>query len=170
MDYSTFLLLSDGACETGWPIISRQIVDSASGVTMASPDKPFLCNGHVTTWRYLAKKSNAFQAIVLRPIDGSTARFLVVGVNNIPAGATNTPVTYIVPSNQRILVKAGDVIGWSFGYSVLAFSYGGVHRVRWLYNLYGSLQANQDLDINSGGQAREYSIAATVGEVSEPGE
>ena len=169
IDYSTFLLLSDGACETGSPITSRQRVDDPNW-TMVSPDQRFLCNGQVTAWQYLGQNSNAFRAIVWRPINTSATQFRIVGINNIPAGAVNTPVTYTIPENQRISVKAGDVIGWSFGDSVLPYNFGGANRVRYLKgNLNGSL-TNQVLDINFGVWEREYSIAATVVEVREPGE
>ena len=131
---------------------------------MVSPERPFLCNDQVTVWQYQGKNSNAFRAVIWRPIDDSATQFRIVGINDIPAGPVNTPVTYTVPENQRITVNAGDVIGWSFGDSVLAYNPGGSYRVRWLGgNLHGSLQANQVRDINSGVGAREYSIAATVG-------
>ena len=134
---------------------------------MVSPDQKFLCNGQVTEWRYQAKASHGFLAIVWRPVDGSATKFRVVGINNIPAGPVNTLVTYPVPKNQRITVEAGDVIGWSFGAAVLTYNEGGGYRVRWLgRNLHGSLQVYQESDINACVEKREYSIAATVGEVS----
>ena len=132
---------------------------------MVSPDRPFLCNGQVTAWQYQAKKSNAFRAIVWRPVEGSATKFRIVGINDIPAGAVNTPVTYTVPVNQRITFKAGDVIGWSFGDASLAYNKGGGYRVRWLFgNLHASLQVNQVRNIQTGAEEREYSIAATVEE------
>ena len=134
---------------------------------MVSPDQQFLCDGQLTEWRYQGKRSNvSFRAIVWRPVDlsANVTQFKVVGINDIPAGAINTPVHYTVPANERIAVEAGDVIGWSFQDSVLAYSRGGDYRVRWVHrNLNGSLQMNQVHDISSGVEEREYSIAATVG-------
>ena len=135
---------------------------------MVSPDQMFLCSGQVTEWRYQGKTPNGFRAIVWRPVDDSATKFRVVGINDIPAGAVNTLVTYTVPKDQRITVEAGDMIGWSFGASVLTYNVGGGFRVRWLSgNLHGSLQVNQERNIDDGVQEREYSIAATV---IEPGE
>ena len=131
---------------------------------MVSPDKQFLCNGQVTEWRYIGKNSSPFRLIVWRPIDGSATQFRIVGINGIPAGVVDTLVIYTVPENQRITVKAGDVIGWSFGDSgVLAYHVGGIYRVTWLAgNLYDSLQANQIRVFNTGVEERDYSIAVSV--------
>ena len=138
---------------------------------MISPDQKFFCSGQVTEWRYQGKHSNGFRAVVWRPVDASATQFRIVGINDIPAGPINSPVTYIVPKSQRITVKAGDVIGWSFGGEVLAFDIGGTHSVRWLSgNLRDSLQTNQEHNFNGGVQKRKYSIAAIVGDISELGE
>ena len=131
---------------------------------MASPDKQFLCSGQVKEWRYQGKSANSFRAIVWRPIVGSDTQFKIVGINDIPAGAVNTPVTYAVPENDRITVKPGDVIGWSFGSAVLTYNQGSTYRVRWVDgNLHASLQVDQVRDITSGVGNREYSIEAIVG-------
>ena len=160
----------DRICTAGWPITNREDYDSA-GWTMVSPDQQFLCNGQVIEWRYQGKTSNAFQAIVWRSVDDSDTQFRIVGINEIPAvpaGAVNTPVIYSVPESERITVKAGDVIGWSFGESVLTYNVGGHYRVGWLVrNLLGSIQVNQVYDINSAVEERDYSIAATVTEHCE---
>ena len=138
---------------------------------MISPDQKFFCGGQVTEWRYQGKHADGFRAIVWRPVDDSGTQFRIVGINDIPAGPINSPVTYIVPRSQRITVNAGDMIGWSFGAEVLAFDYGGTHSVRWLGgNLHGNLHANQELNINGGVGEREYSIAAFVGDIGELGE
>ena len=151
------------SCKAGWPVIYRPLVDSA-GWTMASPDQQLLCNGQVTAWTFQCKNYNPFRAIVWRPINGSATKFRIVGINDIPASPVYTPVVYTVPDNQRITVSSGDVIGWSFGDSVLAYNSGGAYRVRWLGgNLHGSLQVNQVRDINTGVEYRQYSIAAMVG-------
>ena len=135
---------------------------------MVSPDQSFRCNGQVTEWQYQAKTSNGFRAIVWRPVDESATKFRIVGINDIPAGAVNTPVTYSVPLNQSIRVQFGDVIGWSFGAGVLTYNVGGGYRVRWVGgNLHGSLAVNQERVIGGGVQEREYSIAAVVDEDCE---
>ena len=136
---------------------------------MVSPDQQFQCNGQVTEWRYQGKQPDAFQAIVWRPIAGSDIQFQIVGINDIPARPVNIPVSYIVPPNERITVRAGDVIGWSFKNSALTWDKGGDHRVRYLTNtsLLGDLQVNQVVNVTSGDDKREYSITATVNELGK---
>ena len=166
----SIILHTEEKCEAGWEIKNRAGPDS-SGWTMVSPDQKLNCNGEVTKWRYQGKKSNPFRAIVWRPVGNSDTKFRIVGINKIPAGKVNGLVSYTVPKNERITVKAGDVIGWSFGASVLTYNGGGSHRVRWVGgNLHEGLKANQERNINGGVQKREYSIAAKVGEAGEPGE
>ena len=164
-----FYFRTGGACEAGWPITDREGIDSA-GWTMVSPDQQFLCDGQLTEWRYQGKRSNvSFRAIVWRPVDSSAngtnvSQFKIVGINDIPAGAINRPINYAVPESERITVKAGDVIGWSFEESVLAYNRGGGNRVHWVgRNLNHTLQVKQVFDMNAGVEEREYSIAATVG-------
>ena len=128
---------------------------------MVLVDQQFTCEGVLVEWRYQAKASNLFRAIVWRPVNGSDTEFQIVGINDIPAGEVNTPVTYTVPENDTIEVLAGDLIGWSFGSSSLAFDLGGVHRIRWKRDLY-DLDVNQTRTIDHGNQLREYSIEATV--------
>ena len=138
---------------------------------MLSRDQRFSCNGEVTEWQYVAKQSHGFRAIVWRQMDSTATTFFVVGINDIPAGPINTPVTYKVPEFERIRVKVGDMIGWSFGDGVLAFDIGGDHSVRWLGgNLHSSIQLNSVLQFDDGAGNREYSIAAKVAETSELGE
>ncbi|XP_072017008.1 uncharacterized protein [Amphiura filiformis] len=159
---------SCNGCIVGWPIEDRGGPDS-SGWTIVSPDQPFLCSGHVITWTYQGKFSGAFRAIVFRPTEGSVTEFQIVGINNIPAGAVNTPVTYTVPVNERIAVRAGDVIGWSFGDGVITYNNGGNYSVRWVSeNLPASLEVNQIVDFNYGVKPREYSIEATVTDNEKP--
>ena len=153
------------SCEAGWEIKNRDYTDSA-GFTMVATDKQFLCNGQVTAWRYQGKQSNAFRAIVWRPVTGSTTQFQIVGINDIPAGVINTPVTYTVPEDKRITVKAGDMIGWSFGDPLIANDRNiGTYRIFWLGgHLHDSLQVNGVHTFSlSTERVRDYSIAATVG-------
>ena len=157
---------TDNGCTTGWPIVNRGGPDS-NGWTMASPDQQFACSGQVTAWTYQGKTERPFRAIVFRPTVGSVTEFQIVGINDIPAGAVNTPVNYVVPESERITVEAGDVIGWSFGDGVITHNAGGSYNVRWVGgNLQASLEANQNVNINGGQQQREYSIQATVATVT----
>ncbi|XP_072033285.1 uncharacterized protein [Amphiura filiformis] len=149
-------------CSTGWPVINRDGPDSA-GWTFVAQDNPFLCSGQVTSWTYQGKFSGSFRAIVFRPVEGSLTQFQIVGINDIPAGAVNTPVNYVIPENERITVKYGDVIGWSFGSGVITYNGGGSYNLRWVGGyLHASLVVDQIVNINGGAGAREYSIEATV--------
>ncbi|XP_071955155.1 uncharacterized protein [Antedon mediterranea] len=159
-----------GYCSAGWQIKHRGGPDS-NGWTMVSPDQKFSCSGQVTSWSYQGKKSAPFRAIVFRKIDGSNTQFKVVGINDIPAGAVNAEVTYIVPESERIAVELGDVIGWSFDQGVLTFNGGGDSLVRWAGgNLHAKLVNDQVLDIKNGVGKREYSIEAQVGKVGRSGQ
>jgi len=130
---------------------------------MVSPGQEFACGGEVTKWIYQGKYSRPFRAIVFRPIAGSTTQFKIVGFNDIPAGAANTQVDYIVPEQERITAEAGDVIGWSFGDGVITYNGGGDYNVRWVGgHLHSGLEVDQVLNINAGNGLREYSIEATT--------
>ncbi|XP_072048991.1 uncharacterized protein [Amphiura filiformis] len=153
---------SANGCKSGWPIVNRAGPDSP-GWTMVSPDQQFLCSGTVTKWTFQGKRSKPWRAIVFRPTEGSVTEFQIVGINDIPAGAVNTPVDYTVPESERIPVKSGDVIGWSFGGGVITWNRGGSYKVRWVRgNLHAGLAVNQTVNIKAGVQLREYSIEATV--------
>ena len=140
---------------------------------MVSPDQKFHCNGQVTEWRYQGKNSRGFRAIVWRPVNDSATQFQIVGINDIPAGTANVPITYAVAKSQRIRVKSGDVIGWSFGNPVITYSEADHYctRVRWLRkNQHDTLQTDQVLDFIPDVGKRECSISATVAEVNDSGE
>ena len=68
-----------------------------------------------------------------------------------------------VPLHDRIQVEIGDMIGWSFGPSVLPYNNGGNTEVRWVRgNLHDSLEKDHVLSIDAGAGDREYSIAAVI--------
>ena len=164
--FSLNYLPLDETCYTGWAVKDRSGPDGA-GYTMVSPDKEIRCDGLITQWRYRAKTSNPFRAIVWRSVPGSSTQFKIVGITDIPAGPINREVTFNVPEDQRFQVKAGDVIGWSFGDGVLAYNGGGGFSVRWLHGfLHSTLTDNQIHDFNGGNQDREYSILAATNPVN----
>ncbi len=148
-------------CEAGWPVVSRHGPD-VDGYTMVALDKR-LCSGQVTKWTYQGKHSSPFRAIIFRPVPDSVTIFKIVGINDIPAGNVNTPVVYRVPKADRITVKEGDMIGWSFGTGVLTYNRGGGSTIRYVGgNQHADLVANNTIDIDLGPKSREYSIKATV--------
>ena len=112
--------LFTAACsfKVGWAVKTREL-NGDTGLTVVAPTQQFFCHGELIMWRYQATTSNGFQSIVFRPLNSDHTQYTVVGINNIPAGEINTPVTYNVPKGDRIKVQRGDVIGWSFGVGVL---------------------------------------------------
>ena len=52
--------------------------------------------------------------MVLRNVDNGGTLYDIIGINEIPAGDINQEVTYQVPDNERIIVQAGDVIGFAW--------------------------------------------------------
>ena len=148
---------------TGWPIQDRNGPDVPNW-TMISPDKQIPCAGLIVQWRYQAKASHPFQAVIWRSVANSATQFTVVGINEIPVGAINQPVAYLVPENERITVQPGDVLGWSFADGVLAVNGGGSDVIRWIdVYLHDTLTDNVKVDFNvyTPGN-RQYSIKATV--------
>ena len=134
---------------------------------MVAIDKTFACAGKITAWRYQAKFSNPFRAIVWRPIPRTSTQFKIIGINDIPAGRVNTPVSFTVPRAEQITVQRGDVIGWSFRAPSLTFDEGGSTRVLYLRGHISSyLKENQIRYINQGFYQREYSIEAVVAKTS----
>ena len=144
---------------------NRSSTDS-SDLTVVSADKVMSCDGFLSQWTYQTDTSNGFKAIVWRKVIGSSAKFQIVGINEIPDGESGRPVTFEVPTNERIRVRPGDMIGWSFqegGYRGLPWSSGGGFNVRWVGgNLYSTLQAGNTYNINGDSGHRQYSIKASV--------
>lgn len=121
------------------------------------------CDGFLSQWTYQTDTSNGFKAIVWREVRGSSTRFQIVGINDIPVGESGIPVTFEVPTNERIRVRPGDMIGWSFQDGGLSWNSGGGFSVRWVgKGLYSGLQAGDKIIVNEGSAHRQYSIKATV--------
>ena len=134
---------------------------------MVSPDNPFLCDGLLTQWKYRSRKPVPFKAIVWRHVPGSSTQFQIVGINVIPAKpAGNEDIVYFVPENERIAVKAGDMIGWAYE-SEGPFEYTEINArdTPHVYFsdlfIYDSLNETQIYSL-PGFDFREYSILATV--------
>ena len=116
-------------------------------------------------WHYQAMTSNGFQAIVFRPLNGVHTEYKIVGINDIPAGEINTPVTYNVSEGDRIKVERGDVIGWSFEVAVITYDWtpnnGASSFIRWIdRRTYPADNTTFNFIEDSG--FYEYSIEATV--------
>ena len=166
-------LPSDNTCVSGSEIKSRSTPRDSDGWTFIAPNKVIACDGEISEWRYQGTASHAFRAVVWRQVPGSTTQFQIVGINDISASSINIPVTYTVPADKRIRVTAGDMIGWSFGSSVITFDYNTGSNVRWIGGfLHASLQPGQIHTFNGIGQdgPRDYSIQAVVETVLLPEE
>ena len=107
--------------------------------------------------------SNGFQAIVFRPLDGGHTEYKIVGINDIPAGEINTPVTYNVSEGDRIKVQRGDVIGWSFEVGFIPYDEtpdnDASSFMRWIDR---RTYPAGNITFNEGSGSYEYSIEATV--------
>ena len=161
-------------CNAGWPVVGRTEGPDSSGFTMVAPTKR-LCSGQLTMWTYQGTSSTPFRAIIFRRVGGSQTQFKIVGINDIPAGAANVPIVYSVPEADRITVKEGDVIGWSFQDGFLTYDqeelYSHVSEIRWIGgNLYTDLMTGQILKMPGYPFYREYSIKATVEIQEDQGE
>ena len=156
--------LAEATCSSGWPIVNHGIHDS-SDWTFVSPSKYIQCNGFVVEWRYVAERLYPFKAVIWRKVEGFPSKFKVVGINEIPVGSvTNQEITYTVPENERISVKAGDVIGWSHGPALLSWILGGNHltQIQYVSRInQPTLEENQIVAF-SHLEDRHYSIQVTV--------
>lgn len=149
----------------GWQLTTGGTVDSTPDMTVVSLNTAIACDGEITKWRYRAGISQPFRAIVWRQVSlaASSTQFKIVGINDIPAGVIDTDVTHYVPSDQRIYVAAGDLIGWTAVTSVLRYRDGGTTTLRHTVTEDpAALQTHRIIDINLGPLNREYTIQAVV--------
>ena len=129
-----------------------------------SPAKPITCDGQVAEWSYLAKRLHPFQAVIWRSVNGSSSKYKVVGINNIPKGsAINQVINYHVPKNERVSVKVGDMIGFSFtgAGGVIAVTFDSKYAAEIKVIYLPLLNVNQIVDFMIT-QKRHYSIGVTV--------
>ena len=155
------MLLPSGRCPIGYEVKTRWSTD-VSGLTVVSYNN-ITCSGFLSQWTYQTVTSDGFKAIVWRLVIGSVTRFEIVGINDIPGGESGRPVTFEVPTDERIRVRPGDMIGWSFQGRGLQYT-NGHFGVRWIGGyLYSRLQAGQTHIITDGGSSnRKYSINAVI--------
>ena len=94
--------------------------------------------------------------------------YIVVGINDIPAGAINETVVYTVPKDQRIQVRQGDVIGvgWSDASPQTTWVVGGpgAAEIRWYQDSDPSDLQVGDTAITTAVQNRPWSFSAAVTE------
>ncbi|XP_072014892.1 uncharacterized protein [Amphiura filiformis] len=181
-DYSIQATVSGTNCSSGWVVEDRLHVDIGDHL-IVSPDSPFSCNGVLTQWLYQSKNTEAFKALVFRPMPSvGPTNHLLLGINDIPSGLADVEVVYTVPESDQIYIEAGDVIGWSYSsgmqapplqYTLTAAPSALVDtQIQYLYygtpenHLHDKLKLNQIYDINTGQDYREYSIVATIGVAS----
>ena len=131
------LFHTDNTCDdvnvVGWNSAPRKKFDTA-GWTVIFSGKPIPCDGEISQWMYWATVSKPLRAVVWRPTNAVTV-YTVVGINDIPAGVINEAAVYIVPKDQRIEVRQGDVIGvsWSDASPQTTWVVGGpgAAEIRW---------------------------------------
>ena len=104
----------------GWQITNRAYPGTyANGQTWITPIQ-FTSHGVVSEWRYWAGRKLPFRAMVLRNATSDWTSFNIVGINDIPKAEATGKVSYVVPDNERIVVREDDVIGYGWeGYPVV---------------------------------------------------
>ena len=70
------------------------------------------CDGKVATWNLWTKRPGTLRAMIVRPVNGSSTNFSIVGINDITitSAMANQNITYTVPSCKRIIAQNGDMI------------------------------------------------------------
>jgi len=156
--------------DVGWAVANRVHTGNDVVQTWITPIL-FTCHGVVTQWRYWSGRSAPFRAMVLRNVTADWTLFDIIGINDIPAGATEQVVTYQVPDNERIVVQEGDVFG--FAWNLPAAKHvveGNIGDYDVLSLMYVSGAVPDDLKVNDRLDAtgtftnmiRAYSIQAVV--------
>ena len=112
--------------EVGWKVKNRPHNGDKNAVQTWITSEKFTCKGVVSQWRYWTGRSVAFRAMVLRQHPFEDQKYDIVGINDIPAGATEQMVAYEVPEEKRILVREGDVIGFAWNQPTLKHAVRGV--------------------------------------------
>ena len=157
--------------EIGWTVKDRIHIGNAGAVQVWVTPLDFPCHGVVTHWRYWAKRSAPFRAMVLRNVDNGGTLYDIIGINEIPAGDINQEVTYQVPDNERVIVQAGDVIGFGWNSPVpVHVTQGEINDDDVLLLKFFSKRPPNDLRVNDrinasetfSHQSRSYSIKAVV--------
>ena len=128
------------------------------------PEKEVPCDGVISNWLFWARRREPFRAIVWRQAGDQDNRFQIVGINNIPARSVNQVEDYTVPVTERFSVLKGDLLGFAFRRSSLAYQLqrADTSRVRWFKNRSPySMASGAVYTISSYGD-RAYSLAAIV--------
>ena len=103
----------------GWEVRDRpRIHNGVKSQVWISIEEEFPATGLVTHWQYWSGRSIPFRAMILRKVPGVAAddpQYDIIGIHDIPAAdVTDQVVMYKVPTDQRVIVQTGDVIGFGW--------------------------------------------------------
>ncbi len=166
------------ACSTdsrvGWSTVDRggggrRNLDSDHW-TFVVPGLETPCDGLITQWNFWPRRNVPFRAIVWRRAsDRAENYFKIVGINDIPALGSNNEIQYSVPPYEHIRTKKGDVFGFSFKTSLLAYQVGTPDAipVRWFKNLDPYSMTPGDIYNFEGSGNRGYMLQAIITPITE---
>ena len=94
--------------ESNWKISNWRVVIFKEKIS---------CSGEISKWHFYAQKSKSFNAVVFKP--STDTAMIVRGINRVPSTYVipNQTSTYVVPFNERIIVRPGDRIAIQTGSS-----------------------------------------------------
>lgn len=155
------------AQQFGPPVIDRPMVDFAHEITFISGVHASPAAGEISQWRLWASGTGTVTLQMWRPISSG---FQLVGANTLDIQSLGLNTLDI--SSGRIVVQAGDVIGFrynqtTYGQRIIDFGQNSGGSYRWTnwpdastnVPVGGVLTHSQLVGL---GEAREYSLAATV--------
>ena len=148
----------------GWSTSNRGTTLDGDDWTFVFPEKEVPCDGAISHWLYWARRREPFRAIVWRHTGDQDNQFQIVGINNVPAGSINEKVNYTVPVTERFPVLKGDLLGFAFKRSSLAYQHQRAERsrVHWFKNRSPYSMASGEIYIISSYGERGYSLAAII--------
>ena len=106
-----FFILFVAECTVGHSVQDR-VGYVGPNVVFVMTSEVILCDGEVTQWMFWAGSSGRIRAMIVSPDAGNQNRFTIVGTNDITVSSsmTNQATTYRIPTDERIMVKSGEMI------------------------------------------------------------
>ena len=98
-------------CSAGRSIRKRFLVVKSNRVAVYTHEV-IPCDGKVATWNLWTRQPGTLRAMIVRPVNGSSTEFTIVGINDITitSAMANQNITYTVPSCECIIAQNGDMI------------------------------------------------------------
>ncbi len=154
----------------GNAVVDRPLADGAWKINFIDLDLVFPEAGRIDSWSIYGEASGDLGLQVYRHDTGND--YLLVGENLVSTDGTGLQAFTIAPSD-RILVEAGDIIGWRFEGSSLVIGQGVIDYTNSGSAIRHTIYPNSNPTV--GGSLtfaqsgnRTYSIAADYSSVPEP--